>query len=158
DVSIQAQILNLLKDLQAEYGLTYIFVSHNMAVIRYISDRIAVMYAGKLVELGEKQEVLSHPRHPYTELLLAAVPRTVNRQRGHRIITPGEPPDLMSLPQGCVFQNRCKYVKDICRKEEPLLRTVGSNHFASCHIVEELALQGISARAAAPASTAPATA
>ncbi|MEZ4712774.1 MAG: ABC transporter ATP-binding protein [Caldilineaceae bacterium] len=158
DVSIQAQILNLLKDLQAEYGLTYIFVSHNMAVIRYISDRIAVMYAGKLVELGEKQEVLSHPRHPYTELLLAAVPRTVNRQRGHRLITPGEPPDLMNLPQGCVFQNRCKYVKDICRKEEPQLRAIGSNHFASCHIVEELDLQGISARPAAQASTAPAAA
>ncbi len=149
DVSIQAQILNLLKDLQGELGLTYIFVSHNMAVIRYISDRIAVMYAGKLVELGEKQEVLTHPRHPYTELLLGAVPRTVDRKSGQRIVTPGEPPDLSNLPQGCVFQGRCKYVKDIC-KEEPPLDDLGNGHFASCHLVDELDLQGISERAATP--------
>lgn len=148
DVSIQAQILNLLKDLQSEYALTYIFVSHNMAVIRYISDRIAVMYAGKLVELGNKDEVLGHPRHPYTELLLAAVPRTVDRQQGHRLVTPGEPPDLANLPKGCVFQIRCKYVKEICRQEEPQLRAVGNGSFASCHIAEELHLQGIAPRAA----------
>ncbi len=145
DVSIQAQILNLLEDLQEQYGLTYIFVSHNMAVVRYISDRIAVMYAGKLVELGEKHEVLDHPRHPYTELLLAAVPRTVDRKRGHRIITPGEPPDLGNLPKGCVFQGRCKYVKDICKQEVPPLRQVGNGHFASCHLTEELELHGIGA-------------
>lgn len=148
DVSIQAQILNLLKDLQSEFGLTYIFVSHNMSVIRYISDRIAVMYAGKLVELGSKTEVLAHPRHPYTELLLAAVPRTVDRQQGQRIITPGEPPDLGNLPKGCVFQGRCKYVKEICKQEEPKIRSVGNGHFASCHIAEDLALQGITPRMA----------
>lgn len=147
DVSIQAQILNLLKDLQAEYNLTYLFVSHNMAVVRYICDRIAVMYAGKLVEVGRKQELLSHPRHPYTELLLGAVPRTVDRQRGHRIITPGEPPDLGNLPKGCVFQARCKYVKERC-KEEPVLRAVGDDHFAACHFAEELTLQGIASNAA----------
>lgn len=150
DVSIQAQILNLLKDLQAELDLTYIFVSHNMAVIRYISDRIAVMYAGKLVEHGDKQEVLTHPRHPYTELLLGAVPRTVDRKGGERIVTPGEPPDLSNLPQGCVFQGRCKYVKDIC-KEEPPLKDLGNNHFSSCHLTDELDLQGIALRAATPA-------
>lgn len=147
DVSIQAQILNLLKDLQAEYNLTYLFVSHNMAVVRYICDRVAVMYAGKLVEVGRKQELLSHPRHPYTELLLGAVPRTVDRQRGHRIITPGEPPDLGNLPKGCVFQARCKYVKERC-KEEPVLRAVGDDHFAACHFAEELTLQGIASNAA----------
>lgn len=146
DVSIQAQILNLLKDLQADYGLTYIFVSHNMSVIRYISDRIAVMYAGKVVELGNKDEVLSHPRHPYTELLLAAVPRTVDRQQGHRLVTPGEPPDLGNLPKGCVFQVRCKYVKEICKQEEPQLRPVGNGSAASCHIAEELQLHGIAPR------------
>jgi len=146
DVSIQAQILNLLEDLQAKYNLTYIFVSHNMAVVRYISDRIAVMYAGKLVELGPKQELLSHPRHPYTELLLAAVPRTVDRQQGHRLVTPGEPPDLSNLPKGCVFQGRCKYVKDRCRQEEPQVRLVGNGHFASCHFAEELDLRGIQLR------------
>ena len=148
DVSIQAQILNLLKDLQSEFGLTYVFVSHNMSVIRYISDRIAVMYAGKLVELGSKEEVLAHPRHPYTELLLAAVPRTVDRQQGHRLVTPGEPPDLGNLPKGCVFQGRCKYVKEICKQEEPQLRPVGDGHFANCHIAEDLSLQGIVPRSA----------
>ncbi|MFN8442762.1 MAG: oligopeptide/dipeptide ABC transporter ATP-binding protein [Caldilineaceae bacterium] len=151
DVSIQAQILNLMKDLQSEYGLTYIFVSHNMAVIRYISDRIAVMYAGKLVELGEKNELLAHPRHPYTELLLAAVPRTVDRQQGHRLVTPGEPPDLGNLPKGCVFQTRCKYVKERCRQEEPQIRMVESNRFASCHFAEELDLQGITLRSSVAA-------
>lgn len=154
DVSIQAQILNLLEDLQAQYNLTYIFVSHNMAVVRYISNRIAVMYAGKLVELGEKQEVLAHPRHPYTELLLAAVPRTVDRQRGHRLVTPGEPPDLANLPKGCVFQTRCKYVKERCRTEEPQLRALGENHFMSCHFAEDLMLQGITLQAARPAEVA----
>ncbi|MEZ4866200.1 MAG: ATP-binding cassette domain-containing protein [Caldilineaceae bacterium] len=147
DVSIQAQILNLLKDLQAEFNLTYIFVSHNMAVVRYICDRIAVMYAGKLVELGNKQELLSNPRHPYTELLLGAVPRTVDRQQGHRLVTPGEPPDLANLPKGCVFQARCKYVKDRCRMEEPALRPVSGGHFVSCHFAEELTLQGIATTA-----------
>lgn len=149
DVSIQAQILNLLEDLQAQYNLTYIFVSHNMAVVRYISDRIAVMYAGKLVELGEKQEVLTHPQHPYTELLLAAVPRTIDRMRGQRTITPGEPPDLGNLPQGCVFQKRCKYVRERCQQEVPPLRALGDKHFAACHFAEELDLQGISLRAPA---------
>ncbi len=144
DVSIQAQILNLLKDLQAEYNLTYIFVSHNMAVVRYICDRIAVMYAGKLVELGQKQELLSNPRHPYTELLLAAVPKTTERHREARLVTPGEPPDVSNLPKGCVFQARCKYVKDRCKEEEPLLRALGDDHFAACHFAEELTLQGIS--------------
>lgn len=147
DVSIQAQILNLLEDLQAQYNLTYIFVSHNMAVVRYISDRIAVMYAGKLVELGEKQEVLTHPQHPYTELLLAAVPRTIDRVRGQRTITPGEPPDLGNLPRGCVFQKRCKYVRERCQQEVPPLRALGDKHFAACHFAEELDLQGISLRA-----------
>jgi len=144
DVSIQAQILNLLKDLQAEYNLTYIFVSHNMAVVRYICDRIAVMYAGKLVEVGRKNELLANPQHPYTELLLGAVPRTVAGQRGQRIITPGEPPDLGNLPKGCVFQARCKYVRDRCKEEEPLMRAVGNDHFAACHFSEEQDLQGIS--------------
>ena len=148
DVSIQAQILNLLEDLQEKYGLTYIFVSHNMAVVRYISDRIAVMYAGKLVELGEKEELLTHPRHPYTELLLAAVPRTVDRKQGQRLITPGEPPDLGNLPTGCVFQARCKYVKDRCKQEVPALRKLSDGHFASCHFSEELMLNGITLRSA----------
>ena len=143
DVSIQAQILNLLKDLQAQQDLTYIFVSHNMSVIRYISDRIAVMYAGKLVELGPKDELLARPKHPYTELLLAAVPRAVDRRRGHRTVTPGEPPDLARLPSGCVFRTRCKYAHDRCVEEEPQLRELETGHFVSCHFAEELSLGGV---------------
>jgi peptide/nickel transport system ATP-binding protein len=143
DVSIQAQILNLLESLQERYHLTYIFVSHNMAVVRYIADRIAVMYAGKLVELGAKYELLSRPKHPYTELLLAAVPRTVDRMRGQRTVTPGEPPDLANLPSGCVFHTRCKYAKDRCKQEAPVLRALGADTYVSCHFAEELDLQGI---------------
>src|SRR5512137_1106861 len=101
DVSIQAQILNLLQDLQEKYNLTYLFISHAMSVVRYVSDRIAVMYAGKLVELNDKQELLSHPKHPYTEALLAAVPKPSQRKRGMRLVSPGEPPDLGNLPKGC---------------------------------------------------------
>lgn len=146
DVSIQAQILNLLKDLQEQQNLTYIFVSHNMAVIRYISDRIAVMYAGKLVELGPKHELLTRPKHPYTELLLAAVPRTVERRRGQRTVTPGEPPDLAHLPSGCVFRTRCKYAKERCAEEEPQLRELETGYFVSCHFAEELTLSGVAPR------------
>ncbi|OQA43997.1 MAG: Oligopeptide transport ATP-binding protein OppF [Chloroflexi bacterium ADurb.Bin325] len=142
DVSIQAQVLNLLIDLQQKYRLTYLFISHAMSVVRYISDRIAVMYAGKLVELGPKTELLEYPRHPYTEVLLAAVPRTAQRHRGKRNVTPGEPPDLANLPKGCVFVPRCKYAQDICRAQAPELRQVGTN-LVSCHFAESLHLQGI---------------
>ena len=143
DVSIQAQILNLLKDLQEQQGLTYIFVSHNMAVIRYISDRIAVMYAGKLVELGPKTDLLHRPKHPYTELLLAAVPRAIDRRSGHRNVTFGEPPDLAHLPSGCVFHTRCKYVQDRCSEEEPELHEVEPGHHVSCHFADSLSLGGV---------------
>ena len=117
DVSIQAQILNLLQDLQEKYNLTYLFISHAMSVVRYVSDRIAVMYAGKLVELDAKQELLSHPKHPYTEALLAAVPKPSQRKRGMRLVSPGEPPDLANLPKGCVFVPRCKYATEIAARQ-----------------------------------------
>jgi len=145
DVSIQAQILNLLKDLQDRFNLTYIFVSHAMSVIRHVSDRIAVMYAGKLVEVGPKEELLANPRHPYTEVLLAAVPRMSQRRRGRRMITPGEPPDLANLPPGCVFHPRCKYAQEVCKVEPPELKPMGADYYVSCHLAEELGLQGISA-------------
>ena len=143
DVSIQAQILNLLRELQGEFQLTYLFVSHDMSVIRYICDRIAVMYAGRLVELGPKEDLLERPRHPYTSLLLAAVPRTAKQARGKRLITPGEPPDPANLPQGCVFQDRCKHAEDICRTEDPPRVVLGEQHFAACHFANELHLDGI---------------
>jgi peptide/nickel transport system ATP-binding protein len=143
DVSIQAQILNLLQDLQEKYSLTYLFISHAMSVVRYVSDRIAVMYAGKLVELNDKQELLSHPMHPYTEALLAAVPKPSMRKRGMRLVSPGEPPDLGNLPKGCVFVPRCKYATDRCKEETPQLREVGTGAFVSCHLAESLTLLGI---------------
>ena len=142
DVSIQAQILNLLKDLQQDFGLSYIFVSHNMSVIRYVSDRILVMYAGKLVEIAPKQELLSTPNHPYTEALLMAVPK-VGRRAGTRVVTAGEPPDLLALPTGCVFNPRCPYAQDVCREEVPTLRQVDGGRFVSCHLAENLHLRGV---------------
>lgn len=145
DVSIQAQILNLLQELQGEFDLTYLFVSHDMSVIRYICDRIAVMYAGRLVELGPKNEVLEQPRHPYSAMLLAAVPRTAKGARGKRLITAGEPPDPANLPVGCVFQDRCRHVEDICRTEAPPAVAVDERHFATCHFADQLELEGISA-------------
>ena len=143
DVSIQAQILNLLEELQAQMDLTYIFISHDMSVVRYICDRIAVMYAGKLVEVGEKHALLNHPKHPYTELLLAAVPRTAKEARGNRVVATGEPPDLTNLPSGCVFHPRCKYAEDICHLEEPKLTEIEPDYFVSCHFADSLDLTGI---------------
>ena len=143
DVSIQAQILNLLQELQDKYQLTYIFISHAMSVIRYVSNRIAVMYAGRLVELSTKTEILTHPLHPYTEVLLKAVPRIAERRMIKRGVAPGEPPDLSNLPAGCVFVPRCPYAKEICKVQIPELRQVGSGAYVSCHRAEELDLIGI---------------
>jgi len=142
DVSIQAQILNQLKDLAQDFGLSYMFISHNMSVIRYMSDRIMVMYAGKLVEVAPKEVLLNQPRHPYTELLLSAVPR-VSRRGTYRMVTPGEPPDLLNLPKGCVFNPRCKFAKDVCYEVEPEMRQVGPDHFVRCHRYDEIKLKGI---------------
>jgi len=146
DVSIQAQILNLLQELQDKYGLTYIFVSHAMSVIRYVSNRIAVMYAGRLVELGDKTEVLTHPRHPYTEVLLTAVPRISERRVLKRGVAHGEPPDMANLPLGCVFVPRCPYATDACKEQVPQLRALGSS-LVACHRAEEIELKGISGAA-----------
>jgi peptide/nickel transport system ATP-binding protein len=143
DVSIQAQILNLLDDLQQKYQLTYIFISHAMSVVRYVSDRIAVMYGGKLVEVGEKNELLTNPKHPYSELLLNAVPLTSQRKHVKREIPLGEPPDPANLPPGCVFKPRCSFAKEICGIEQPLLRQIGTGNFVSCHLAESISLKGI---------------
>ena len=143
DVSVQAQILNLMQELQAEFGLSYLFISHDMAVIRYVSDRIAVMYVGKLVEYAERDELLQHPAHPYTEALHSAVPRLTQRGRRDRIILEGTPPDPSDLPPGCVFQARCRHAEAKCREEEPELREISDGHFVACHLAEELNLVGI---------------
>lgn len=143
DVSVQAQILNLMQELQAEFGLAYLFISHDMAVIRYMADRIAVMYVGKLVEYAARDELLQHPAHPYTEALHSAVPRLSEHNRHSRIVLEGSPPDPSNLPPGCVFQTRCRYAEARCQQEEPALREIATNHFVACHLAEELALVGI---------------
>lgn len=143
DVSVQAQILNLLQDLQAELNLTYLFISHDLSVIRYMCSRIAVMYVGSIVELAERDELLSNPRHPYVEALLSAVPRASVERKKDRIMMPGELPDPGNLPVGCDFQNRCQYVEDVCREKNPELREVWPNHFVACHLAETLSLRGI---------------
>ncbi|HVZ16360.1 MAG TPA: ABC transporter ATP-binding protein, partial [Terriglobales bacterium] len=148
DVSVQAQILNLMRDLQAEFGLSYLFISHDMAVIRYMADHIAVMYVGKQVEYAATNELLTHPLHPYTEALMSAVPRVTTHERRERIVLQGSPPDPSNLPHGCVFQNRCRYAQPKCREEEPELSEVRPGHFAACHFAKDLNLDGIHMREA----------
>ncbi|MBV7331761.1 ABC transporter ATP-binding protein [Chloroflexi bacterium TSY] len=143
DVSVQAQILNLMQELQDEFGLSYLFISHDMAVIRYMADRIAVMYVGKLVEYAPRDELLQNPAHPYTEALHSAVPRLTEHSRRDRIVLEGSPPDPGNLPPGCVFQTRCRYAESRCREEEPELLEIASDHFVACHLAEELELVGI---------------
>ena len=133
DVSVQAQVLNLLQDLQESFHLTYLFIAHDLSVVGHISDRIAVMYAGRLVELGATEELLDQPKHPYTEALLAAVPipdPSLNRDR--RLLS-GEVADPANLPTGCVFHPRCPHAEDRCKTEVPDLREVTPGHFARCY-------------------------
>ena len=140
DVSIQAQVLNLLKDLQAQLGLTYLFISHNLAVVDYLAERVAVMYAGRIVEMAPKRMIFGRPRHPYTEALLAAI---LQPDPKLRLLARRLPPDgtvAASAGPGCAYASRCPYVVERCRSEEPELRAVEGNHFARCHRVEEIEL------------------
>ncbi|MFN2271290.1 MAG: ABC transporter ATP-binding protein [Anaerolineae bacterium] len=143
DVSIQAQILNLLLDLQKEFGLTYLFISHDLSVVEHISDRVAVMYVGKLVESAVTRELFINPRHPYTEALLSAVPKPNPRLRTEAIILEGDVADPANPPSGCYFHPRCSYCIDRCESEEPALHEVAPDHFVSCHRAEELKLMGV---------------
>jgi len=143
DVSVQAQILNLLKELQSELDLTFLFISHDLGVVRYVADRIAVMYTGKLVEIGPRDEILENPKHPYTEALLSSVPRARLDHSRSRIILKGTPPDPINLPTGCIFQTRCTYTKRVCREKEPVWESVGDKHFVGCHFCDSLNLRGI---------------
>lgn len=132
DVSIQAQILNLLKDLQRELGLTYLFIAHGLGAVKYISTRIAVMYLGKVVEVGTKEQIFSNPRHPYTQALLSAYPVPNPRMRGQeRIVLQGDVPSPANPPSGCRFHTRCPFAEAKCREQEPLLQ--GGEHAAACH-------------------------
>ena len=149
DVSVQAQILSLLKDLQVERHLTYLFVAHNLAVVEYISDRVAVMYVGQIVELGDTARIFAQPKHPYTEALLSAVP-VIETEHGHsreRIVLAGDVADPANRPSGCYFHPRCPYVQEICRSEAPPLLNVAksdeSPHYARCHFAETIELHGV---------------
>ena len=145
DVSIRAQILNLLEELQADFDLTYLFISHDLSVIRHICDRIVVMYVGKVVEIADGLELYVNPHHPYTEALMSAVPVTNPnaRKAGARIRLEGEIADPSNPPAGCYFHPRCRYAQDRCKTEEPALRDLGENHFVACHFAEQLDLAGV---------------
>ncbi|MCY4072969.1 MAG: ABC transporter ATP-binding protein [Chloroflexi bacterium] len=142
DVSTQAQILNLLQDLQREFALSYLFIAHDLSVVEHISDRVAVMYVGKIVEVAKRDQLFFFPKHPYTEALLSAVPTPDPDVEKERIILPGEIANPADPPSGCYFHPRCRYVKAICRDEEPPLREVSPGQWTSCHFAEELSLAG----------------
>jgi peptide/nickel transport system ATP-binding protein len=143
DVSVQAQILNLLQDLQQKFGLTYLFISHDLSVVEHISNRVAVMYVGKLVEHALTDELFINPKHPYTEALLSAVPKPDPRIRTEPIILEGEVADPSNPPSGCYFHPRCRYQIDRCETEEPTLHQIAPDHYVSCHRAEELHLLGV---------------
>jgi oligopeptide transport system ATP-binding protein len=137
DVSVQAQILNLMKDLQRRFGLTYLFISHNIGVIRHISDRIAVMYLGKIVEMAEKRVLFTDPAHPYTQALLSAVPTLDPRRRREEVLLEGDVPSPINPPSGCRFHPRCRFAMPICPKVEPLFAALSENRRVACHLYPE---------------------
>jgi len=151
DVSVQAQILNLLLELQERLGLTYLFVAHDLSVVKHISERVAVMYVGRIVETAPTAELFASPKHPYTEALLSAVPKPDPRLRSERIILQGEVADPANTPAGCHFHPRCSYAQAICRDQSPAQQEIAPNHFVSCHRAGELSLRGVHGGSAAGA-------
>lgn len=133
DVCIQAQIINLLKRLQQDLGLTYLFISHDLSVVKHISNRIGVMYLGKIVELSDYKEIFDNPRHPYTKALLSAIPIPKVGIQRERIILKGDVPSPVNLPGGCRFASRCPYATERCKSEEPELKDIGGHHYVACH-------------------------
>ncbi|MDZ4836785.1 MAG: dipeptide ABC transporter ATP-binding protein [Candidatus Melainabacteria bacterium] len=139
DVSVQAQILNLLINLKSEFQLTYLFIAHNLDVVRYISDRIAVMYLGRIVEIGECDDVYGTPLHPYTKALISAAPvPDPNFDRSHRVLLQGDLPSPANPPSGCRFHTRCPMAREKCKVDDPALREIVPGHFSACHFAEEL--------------------
>jgi oligopeptide/dipeptide ABC transporter ATP-binding protein len=154
DVSIQAQIINLLDDLQEDFGLTYLFVAHDLSVVRHVSNRIAVMYLGKLMEVSQAEELYTRPVHPYTSALLGAIPvpdPRKNRER-ERLVVSGEPPNPIEPPSGCVFHPRCPSATEICRKVEPPLTRYANGHLAACHHPRNVSAEEIAAAERDPSS------
>ena len=143
DVSVQAQIVNLLLDLQEELKVSYIFVAHDLSVVKHVSDRVAVMYVGRIVEIADTQTLFHSPKHPYTEALLSAIPKPDPRLRSQRIILEGEVADPANPPSGCYFHPRCRYAVERCKSETPHLQATSSGHLVSCHRAEELTLIGV---------------
>ncbi len=142
DVSIRAQVLNLLQDLQQDLGLTYLFISHDLSVIQHISDRVVVMYVGKVVEVAPTDDLFTRPRHPYTEALLLSIPEPNPRRRACEVFLSGETPSPVNPPSGCYFHPRCKYATDLCAQEAPPLRAFGPDHQVACHFADTLDLRG----------------
>lgn len=142
DVSIQAQVLNLLKELQRDFNLTYLFIAHDLGVVRHISDRVIVMYLGKIVEIADKKSLFDNPKHPYTKTLLSAIPSPDPEVQKEQVILRGDVPSPIDPPTGCRFHTRCPFADDKCRDEEPVLRTTETgmeeNHQAACHYIDEI--------------------
>jgi peptide/nickel transport system ATP-binding protein len=143
DVSVQAQIINLLQDLQERLNLSYLFISHDLGVIQHISNRVGVMYVGKMVETASTKDLFATPKHPYTEALLSAKPVPDPRKKSNRIILSGEVANPANPPSGCNFHPRCPYAKDVCKNETQEMKLVGDGHYAACNFAEELELRGV---------------
>jgi oligopeptide/dipeptide ABC transporter ATP-binding protein len=144
DVSIQAQVLNLLEDLQEQFGLTYLFIAHDLSVVQHVSDRVAVMYLGRIVEMAEVELLFEEPKHPYTEALFSAIPVPDPDFQYEQVVLEGDVPSPANPPEGCHFHPRCRFKQDICCREEPVLQSLdGTGHFVACHFKDELKLAGI---------------
>jgi oligopeptide/dipeptide ABC transporter ATP-binding protein len=146
DVSVQAQIINLMLELQQRLGLSYLFVAHDLSVVKHVSHRVAVMYVGRIVEIADTRTIFARPRHPYSEALLSAVPVPDPRKRAQRIVLEGEVADPSNVPAGCAFHPRCPYATERCRTERPELQEAGGGNLVACHRAAELDLRGIAAQ------------